>query len=44
MGASIDVKGGGCVSPYALGNMERLIDKSTDKYICLYNLFIVRGA
>ena len=31
-------------SPYAPCNMESLIDKFTNKYICLYSLFNVRGA
>jgi len=31
-------------SPYAHCNMESLINKFTDIYICLYSLFNVRGA
>ena len=34
----------GVTSPYALRYMESLIDKFTNKYICLYSLFNVRGA
>jgi len=39
---STDFKG--VANPYALCNMKGLINKSTDEYICLYSLFIVRGA
>jgi len=34
----------GIASLYALYNMESLIHKFTNKYICFYNLFNVRGA
>jgi len=34
-------QGGTC--SYALCNMEILINKLTSPYICLYNLFIIRG-
>jgi len=39
-GASIGFKGG--ASPYALCDMESLINKLTKKYFCLCNSFIVR--
>jgi len=42
MEGSIDFKGG--ARPYALCNMERLINKLINKYICLCNLFIVKAA
>jgi len=29
--------------PYAFCSMESLINKLTNKYICLKNLFIIRG-
>jgi len=34
----------GAAKPYVLCNMESVINKSTNKYICLYNLFIVSRA
>jgi len=34
----------GGASPYAPCNMENLINKFTNKYICFYRLFNVRGA
>ena len=34
----------GGTSSHALCNMDSLINKLTNKYICLYNLFIVMGA
>jgi len=38
---SIDFERG--ASPYVLCNRENLINKLTNEYICLYNLFIIRG-
>jgi len=40
MGKSIYFRG---VSPYALCNMESLINKFTNKYILLFNMLKVRG-
>ena len=33
----------GCVRPYAPYNMESLIIEFTNKYICFYSLFKVKG-
>jgi len=41
-GASINFKEG--TSPCVFCNMESLINKLTNKYICICNLFVVRGA
>ena len=45
-GTVIEFQGGGASSIHALCNMERLINKLTNKevFICLYKLFIARGA
>jgi len=40
-GASMNFQGG--TSPYAPYNMESLIDKFANKYICFHSLFNVRG-
>jgi len=40
--ASINFQWG--ASPYAFYNMENLITKFTNKYICFYGLFNVRGS
>jgi len=37
-GVSVDFKE--CASPYAHCNMECLINKLTNKYICLHNMFL----
>jgi len=41
-GASTNFRAGW--RPYALCNMEILINKFTKKYMCFYNLFNVKGA
>jgi len=41
-GASINYQGG--ANPYTPYNMEDLINEFTNKYICFYSLFKVRGA